>query len=114
MPMHLLKHILIAIALLMAAMPCAHALSHVLHGHDHNASVEMCAAHACSCHACDEVPCSGEQDPPQEKISSICSVEFPPKPQLLFVFRETKPAQKQTALPLSGALASIRTVQLLI
>jgi hypothetical protein len=109
-----LKHILIMVALLIAAMPCCHAHEFELHDHGDTADAEICATHACSCHACDEIPCAEDLEMPQELTIASVAVATPPLSILLIVFSEQKPAVRQAPPPVAGVLASIQTVQLLI
>ena len=109
-----LKHILIAVAVLIAAMPCCHAHEVDLHDHGDAAADEICAAHACSCHACDEIPCAEDLEMPQELTIASVVVAVPPPSILLFVFPEQQPAVRQAPPLVDGVLASLETVQLLI
>jgi hypothetical protein len=109
-----LKHILVVIALMVSAMPCCHAADHDTHGHDADAAAEICATHACACHSCDEIPCSDQLEVPQEMITASASVGIPARSIQLIVFSETKPVIRQVPLSVTGILASIQTVQLLI
>lgn len=112
--MNRLKHILIMVALLIAAMPCCHAHELERHDHDGTADAEICAAEACSCHACDEIPCAEDLEMPQELSIASVAVAAPPPSILLIVFSEQKPVVRQAPPAVAGVLASIQTVQLLI
>ena len=112
--MKLLKHILVVVALMVAAIPCCHAAAHDVHGHEHDAESQICAVHHCTCHSCDEIPCSDEFEIPKELTVAAASVAIPPSSFLLFVFTDTKPAARQDPPSISGILAAIQTVQLLI
>lgn len=109
-----LKNILLVVALLAAMLPCAHAGGH--HGHDHDAAVELCSLDAspCECHACDHTPCPDAVQIPLEQICPMGASLPPPTLISLFVLPETKPPLKQLPPPVSGSLAIIQTVQLLI
>ena len=109
-----LKHILIAVAVLIAAMPCFHTHESGLHDHGDDAEIELCGAHTCACHTCDEVPCAEDLEMPQERTLASVAVALPPPPVLLFVFSEQHTAVRQEPPMVSGVLASIQTVQLLI
>jgi hypothetical protein len=108
-----LKHILIACAVLLAAMPCCHSHQFELSDHGDTAETELCAAHTCSCHACDEIPCAEELEMPQELTLASAVVAAPPPAILLIVFSELKHAVRQVPPGVAGVLASIQTVQLL-
>lgn len=110
--MKLLKHMLVVVALLVAAMPCCHADGHELHGHA--AEAGFCASHACSCHSCDETPCGDKPDMPQELTVVSASVAIPSASVRLFTFIESRPAIRQAPPAVNGVLATLQTVQLLI
>lgn len=112
--MSVLKHILIMIALTVAAMPCCHADGHDLHAHDAETGADICASHTCACHSCDETACSEELDIPQVLTASAASAAIPSYRVRLFIFTERKPVARQIPPPAGGVLATLQTVQLLI
>jgi hypothetical protein len=114
--MKLLKHILMVVALLATLLPCSHAAIHHGHGHDHGTAMELCAlgASPCACHSCDHQPCSDRLEI-QRRPAPVSDTIEPPAALVLFLsFPETKPAIKKTTPPVSGILAALQTVQLLI
>ncbi|MCF7849958.1 MAG: hypothetical protein K9M45_13985 [Kiritimatiellales bacterium] len=113
--MKLLKHILVVVALLAATMPCCYA-GHTGHDHEHAAGVELCAlpTHTCHCHSCDQVPCKDNAQLPQEQAAPYETIEVPAVSAQAVIFLEHKPAIRQFPHPVSGVLASLQTVQLLI
>jgi hypothetical protein len=112
--MNWLKHILVMVALLVAAMPCSHAHEHGLHAPDANAPTEISTVHHCCCHSCAETPCMDELDMPQDLTSPAIVGATPPPAITLMVFSDLKPADPQVPPMVCDALASLRTVQLLI
>ncbi|VGO21537.1 hypothetical protein [Pontiella sulfatireligans] len=112
--MKLLKHILVVVALLFAAMPCVHARGHAEHAHDAATGAELCASHTCSCHSCDAAPCADAPEMPLQLTVASASASMPSSPIQLFIFTELKPVVRQIPPSVSGFLASLQTVQLLI
>ncbi|MEN8254526.1 MAG: hypothetical protein ABFR33_03555 [Verrucomicrobiota bacterium] len=111
--MKLLKPILV-IALLAMLLPCSHAAMH--HDHEHDAAMELCALDTspCECHSCEHQPCSDNVEIQLDRTPDSNTVEQPFSPDVLFTVPEPKPALRQTLPPVSGILASLQTVQLLI
>ncbi|MEA2069207.1 MAG: hypothetical protein U9P12_08405 [Verrucomicrobiota bacterium] len=112
--MKLLRHILMVIALMAAVMPCCHADAHDLHSHGAQADAGLCASHACACHSCEETPCGDKLDMPQNLTVASASVVIPSSPIRLFIFTEAKPVTRQAPPKVTGILATLQTVQLLI
>lgn len=110
-----LKHILIAVALLLAVAPCMHADNHRKHTHDSGARTEICASHACSCHACDTTTvCTDDSDIPLQRASATTAAALSISTVHLFTLAERKPVIPHAPLAVGGVLASLQTVQLLI
>ena len=110
-----LKHILIAVAMLLAVAPCIHAEDHGEHLHDSGAPSEICASHTCSCHACDSAPgCTDVLDIQLQLDSSATPAALSVSTVHLFTLAERKPFITHTPLSVAGVLASLQTVQLLI
>lgn len=109
-----LKHILMGIALLAALLPCVHALEP--HDHGHNAAAEQCALDGspCECHACDHKPCAADKKIQFHRAPDSTPIERPPLAALLFILPQTQPALKKAPPLVSGTLASLQTIQLLI
>ena len=109
-----LKHILLATALLAALLPGAHALEH--HGHEHDSALELCALDAlpCECHSCDHQPCSADVEIQLDRTVASVSLEVPLPAAIRLSLPEYKPTLRNTTPRVSGILASIQTVQLLI
>lgn len=112
--MALLKHILVVVALLAAAMPCCHAIGHAAPARDVGTEASIDVSHACACHSCDEMVCYDNIDMPQELTASFDAFDVPVTFQQLFIISETKPLKRLVPPSVSGVLASIQTVQLLI
>jgi hypothetical protein len=112
--MTLFKHILVVVALLAAAMPCCHAVGHALPACDVGAEAGIAASHTCACHSCDEAVCHDDVDMPQELTTSSAAFEVPVTSLQLFIISETKPLKRLAPPTVSGILASLQTVQLLI
>jgi hypothetical protein len=112
--MKFLKHILVMVALLATMLPCSHAAEH--HDHDHGATVELCAfaTDPCECHSCDHKACSDDVEIQIDRTSVSKTSVIYTAPAILLPILETKPVLKKTILPVSGILAVIQTVQLLI
>ena len=110
-----LKHILIAVALLLAVAPCMHAEDHGKHTHDSEARTEICTSHECSCHTCDTTTgCTDDLDLQLRLDSAATPAALSTATLHLFTLVETKPVITQTPLSVGGVLASLQTVQLLI
>jgi hypothetical protein len=109
----LLKQIL-AIALLVAALPCCHALAHELHASEPVAAAELHAGHSCSCHSCEPASCGDETAMPQNRSAAPPAIALPSSFVQPFVLVEAKPARKRAPLLVVGVLASLQTVRLLI
>ena len=109
-----IKHILIMIALIVASMSCCQADDHDLHAHDAEAGAEICSSHDCSCHTCDETACSDVFEMPQRLVVSTAMLTAPTAAIELYVLSETKRPVQQVSPAVTGILASIQTVQLLI
>lgn len=112
--MKLLKHILIVVALMVAATPCCHAADHVQHDHGGDVAAEICASHACACHSCAETSCTEELEMPQDLAASTTPAVAPSSVVQLHIFTEPKPVSRRIPQLVAGILASIQTVQLLI
>ncbi len=113
--MNALKHILIAVAMLLTVAPCMHAAEHEKHVHDSDARTEICASHACSCHACDATDvCTDDLNIQLQQASAATSAAISTPALHLFTLAETKPVITHAPLPIDGVLASLQTVQLLI
>ncbi|WP_372808547.1 hypothetical protein [Pontiella sp.] len=109
-----LRHILVMVALLVAAFPCCHAHEHELRAPDAHAPTELTATHHCCCHSCDATLCVEELEMPQDLTLPAATVASPPPAITLMVFTESKPATPQVPPLVCDALASLQTVQLLI
>jgi hypothetical protein len=112
--MKFLKHSLVMVVLLAAIMPCSHAAGH--HDHDHDAIMELCAfsTDPCECHSCDHQPCSDDAKIQNDRTLVSKTIELSTTPALRFPMPKYQPTIRQTLSPVSGILASIQTVQLLI
>lgn len=106
------KHILLMVALLAAMLPCIHAVEH----HDHDTIVELCALDAspCECHSCEHQPCSADIEIQLGRTSTTDTIAIANTPAIAFPLPEYKPALRQTSPPVTGILAVIQTIQLLI
>lgn len=110
-----LKHILIAVAMLLAVAPCMHADDHGKHIHDSGARTEICASHVCSCHACDPTTvCTDDLDIQLRLDSATTPAALSTSTLHLFTLAERKPVITHAPLSVGGVLASLQTVQLLI
>ncbi|WP_372845963.1 hypothetical protein [Pontiella sp.] len=112
--MNWLRHVLVTVALLVAALPCCHAHEHELRAPDTHAPTELTAAHHCCCHSCDATLCVDELEMPQELTLPAATVASPPPAITLMVFIESKPAIPPLPPRRCDDLASLQTVQLLI
>jgi hypothetical protein len=112
--MNILKHILVVGALLVTMLPCSHAVAH--HEHEHGSAMELCevSASPCECHSCDHEPCSDQCEIEFNPAPGSLVIEQPPSPTVLFILPEPRPAKNEIPPPISGFLAAIQTVQLLI
>lgn len=108
------KHVVVIVALMVAAMPCCHADDHDLHVHDAGAKAEICASHTCSCHSCDETTCSDKLEMTPGLTTPSATVAAPLSVIELYILPEDKPVLKKATLPPPGVLATLQTVQLLI
>jgi len=108
-----LKHILV-IALLVAMLPCSHAAMY--HEHEHDVAMELCAIaeEPCECRSCEHQPCADKIEIQFDRAPDSNTIEQPFSPDVLFTLPESKPALRQTLPPVSGTLATLQTVQLLI
>ncbi|RKX46520.1 MAG: hypothetical protein DRP64_03065 [Verrucomicrobia bacterium] len=106
------KHILVVVALLAAMLPCGHAAVH--HGHGHDAGQCALAAEPCECHSCDHQPCSYDIEIQLDLTPVSETIVQSVIPNVLFILPEIHPALNKTIPPVSGVLASLQTVQLLI
>ncbi len=110
-----LKHILIAVAMLLAVAPCLHVADHGMHVHDSGARTELCASHACSCHACDTTTvCTDDCDIQLQKASAATPVVQSTPAVHLFTLAETRPVITHAPPSVGGVLASLQTIHLLI
>lgn len=109
-----LKHILLMVTLLIAAMPHFHAHELIGHTHDASARADLSASHTCECHACDEAPCADGFEMPQESVSGSITVPEAPVSLQQVVFTKPGPVVYRAPLTVSGTLARIQTIQLLI
>jgi hypothetical protein len=112
--MKLLKHILVAVALLVMALPCVHAAHY---GHHHDEGVELCeiaAEPCCACHSREQQPCTDNVEIQLDRTPDAATIEQASSPTLLYILPEAKPALKKAILPPPGVLATLKTVQLLI
>jgi len=109
-----LKHILMGIALLVTLLPCTHAFGCQDHGHD--SAEERCALDTlpCECHSCDHQ--HGSSDLEIQVVPSSISGSLPVfhPATIRLPMPKYKPAFRNDSLPVSGTLAVIQTVQLLI
>ena len=112
--MRLLNHILVMVALLAVMLPCGHGAEH--HDHGHDSAPELCAvaAEPCECHSCNHQSCPDSVEIQLDRTPDSNTIKPPSIPALLFVLPETKSILKQTLPPVSGTLAALQTVQLLI
>ncbi len=112
--MNWLKHILVVIALLLGALPCAHAEEHAAHSHEAASGAQFCSSPICGCHICDEAACSEELGVDSISVSVSVAVDSPPADIILFVFTETRPVIQRPVSPVCSALSALKTVHLLI
>ena len=112
--MNLLKHIFVVSALLATMLPCNHSPAH--HEHDHGSAVELCAVSttSCECHSCEKEPCSAKPEVKFNPAPGTQIIESPSNPAVLFILPEPQLAMSKIIPPVSGVLAAIQTVQLLI
>lgn len=111
------KHILVLVAFMFFMMPGMHAAAHHDdHDHGHAAGTELCGlpVHTCACHSCESIPCEDEVQVPQETILGSSIVAAPAYSFILFTFSEKRPAPQRAPSTVSGTLAALQTVQLLI
>ncbi|VGO17624.1 hypothetical protein PDESU_06225 [Pontiella desulfatans] len=110
-----LKHILVVIALLMAAMPCCHGHSHGMMAEAAGSESVITANHSCSCHSCEEAPCTDDLEMPQDLTLATALAATPASTTItLFTLYEIKPVVRQAPPSVRGVLATIQTVRLLI
>jgi hypothetical protein len=107
-------HILVAVALMVASMPCCHAVDHDAHRHADEATTQLCGNHDCHCHSCDAMACKSKRSVQMERFSVPVSLIPPVAEMQLFVYPETNTLPRHRPLTSCAALASIQTVQLLI
>ena len=113
--MKLLKHILVAVALLAMVLPCIHASAHYSHHHDEGVDLcEIAAEPCCVCHSCEQQPCTDNVEIQLDRTPDATTIEQPSVPALLYILPEDEPALKKAILPPPGVLAALQTVQLLI
>ena len=114
--MNFLKHILVMAVLLATLLPCSHAAMNHEHGRDHGSVMELCALDVapCACHSCDHQPCSGHLEIQRSPAPVSSTIGPSASIVLFFSFPETTLATKKTTPPVSGILAVLQTVQLLI
>ena len=112
--MNFLKHILVVVALLATMLPCC--LAAERHNHNHESTMELCAfaTSPCECHSCDHESCADDLEIHFNLASGTQAIEQPSNPEVLFTLPEPLPAKSKKNPPVSGFLASIQTVQLLI
>ena len=110
--MKLLNHILVVLALLATMLPCGHADVHHDHHHDDGVLSEI-SAEPC-CHSCDHQPCADKVEIQVDRTFHSCTLEQPSFSTVLFVLPEIYLDLKQAPPPVSGILADLRTIQLLI
>jgi len=108
------KHILVVVALLAAMLPCGHAGVHHDHGHDADAGQCALAAEPCECHSCDHQPCSDDIEIQLDLTPVSETIVQPVISDVLYVLPEIHPALNKTIPPVSGILAALQTIQLLI
>jgi hypothetical protein len=113
--MRILKNILLVMALFLMAMPCTHAADHH-HGSPFSEQTDQFSAvHTCECHSCDaDTVCTEPLEMPQELALSTIICVFPTSGTPLFVLNLSRPKHIQILPPVSGELARLKTVQLLI
>lgn len=109
--MNWLKHILVVVALLVAALPCAHAGDHAEHLYDAG-SAEV--THSCACHPCNVETCTDQLEVEQNTVPVSVVAATPTAIHILFVITETKHAVRQTHASVISTLTALKTVQLLI
>jgi len=112
--MTLFKSMMVAVALLMAGMPCTHGEEHAGHLHDADSGMELCASHACACHTCDTDSDMVESN--EKQLLTSFSVTALPRTTRTVLFT-LNTATLSIDLPAphgTGILDSIETVQLLI
>jgi hypothetical protein len=110
-----LKHMMIAVAMLLAVAPCSHGEDHGKHIHDSGARAEICASHPCSCHACDTTSeCADDLDIQLQQASAATPGVLSTSTLHLFTLAETRPVITDAPHSVGGVLAFLQTVQLLI
>lgn len=112
--MKLLKHILVVVGLVVAALPCSHAVGHDAHAHAPDASSEIQAPNPCHCHSCEDEPCGEAFAMPQELTVASAFFSVPVSSLQLFIFSETQPVARPIPPAVTGVLSALQTVQLLI
>lgn len=112
--MNLFKHMLVVTALLMAMLPCSHALGH--HAHEPEPETTSCSltAQPCECHSCDHGPCPGDAVVEYDLVPASEIVAPPATETVLFRLPEPRQALSPILSPVSATLAVLQTVQLLI
>jgi len=112
--MKLMKHILVVVSLLAMVLPCVHAAAHDSHHHEEGLALCEIAVAPCACHSCEQQPCTDKVEIQLDRTPVTTTIGQPSIPALLFVLPDTKPVLRKTSPSVSGVLATLRTVQLLI
>ena len=102
------------IALLVTLLPCTHAFG--CHDDGHDSAEEHCALDAlpCECHSCDHQHCSSDLEIQVVPSSVSGSLPVFHHAVIRLPMAKYKSAFRNHSLPVSGILAVIQTVQLLI
>ena len=108
-----LGNILVVAFLLMAGLPCVHAGFHETHEHG-SALLDLCAAHDCHCHDCAADACTDRQLAARDMLTPLVAAPAPDGNNILFTVTEKKPTVHRFAFPLRDALASLKTIRLLV
>lgn len=114
-PMKWLKHIILMVSLMFAAMPCTHADEHHHASGSPDAPAEISAVHCCACHSCDaDTVCTEPYEMPQDSSFTATVAAAPVSSFQLFVLNPSKPVSRQVSPPVTGPFVHLMTVQLLI
>lgn len=109
------RHILLMVAMLVLAMPCAHGFHHDHHESNDASSAAFSAVHSCACSSCDAD--TGCVDPVEMPLVLTPALAVAPEPSgliQLFILEESRPIPARVPPTAPDPLLGLRTIQLLI
>jgi len=109
-----LNHMLLALVLLVTALPCFHAGAHGQQTHRPTAAIQIFGSHACCCHGSGQTYCPEEFEMPQQGFSAMPLAAVPPARAVLFIVPPVSTDFSLTATIISRVTDPICTVRLLI